>query len=153
MEAGAPAALAPAAAEAPRMGPPPPGWTTSEFWSMLLVHVIAVATIVLTFTTGSDKGVQGAEAIVPAAALVLSAVAHAVYARGRVRLKVARLGLVAGQLEADVRAVEPLARRLAPLVMAEDPALAQRVAAAVAAGRTAEAAATPRPPDAATSAQ
>jgi hypothetical protein len=60
----------------PPLGPPPPGWTTSEFWSMLLAHAISVVTIVLTFTTGSAEGVQGAEAVVPAAALLLSAVAH-----------------------------------------------------------------------------
>src|SRR5918999_513254 len=133
----------------PPLGAPPPGWTTSEFWSMLLAHAISVVTIALTFTTGSAEGVQGAEAIVPAAALLLSAVAHVAYVRGRVHLKLGHLGRVAGQIEADVRAVEPLARQLAPLVMAEDPALAQRVAAAVAAGRAAEPAATPRPPEAA----
>jgi hypothetical protein len=141
------------ATEAPRPGPPPPGWTTSEFWSMLFVHAIAVATILLTFTTGSADGLQGAEAIVPAAALLMSAVAHVAYVRGRVHLKLGRLGRVPGQIEADVRAVEPLARQLAPVVMAQDPALAQRIAAAVAAGRSAETAATPRPPDAAVPAQ
>jgi hypothetical protein len=143
----------PEAAEGARPGPPPPGWTTTEFWSMLLVHAIAVVTIVLTFTTGSADGVQGAEAVVPAAALVMSAVAHVAYVRGRVHLKLGHLGRVAGQIEADVRAVEPLARQLAPVVMAEDPALAQRIAAAVAAGRAAEPGAAPRPPDAATPAQ
>jgi hypothetical protein len=136
-------------AATPLPGPPPPGWTTSEFWSMLFVHVIAVVTIVLTFATGSSEGIQGAEAVVPAAALLMSGVAHVAYVRGRVHLKLGHLGRVAGQIEADVRAVEPLARQLAPLVMAEDPALAQRVAAAVAAGRAAEPAATPRPPEAA----
>jgi hypothetical protein len=140
------AASAPAA-EAPRPAVPPPGWTTSEFWSTLLVHVIAVGTIVLTFATGSSRGIEGTEAIVPAAALVMSAVAHAVYVRGRVHLKLGHLGRVAGQIEADVRAVEPLARQLAPVVMAEDPALAQRIAAAVAAGRTAETTATPTAPE------
>jgi spore maturation protein SpmA len=148
MSAGAPEAPPAPAADAPRPGPPPPGWTTSEFWSMLFVHAIAVATILLTFTTGSAEGLQGVEAIVPAAALLMSAVAHVAYVRGRVHLKLGRLGRVAGQIEADVRAVEPLARQLAPVVMAEDPALAQRIAAAVAAGRSAETAATPRPPDA-----
>jgi hypothetical protein len=133
-----------------RPGPAPPGWTTSEFWSMLLVHAIAVVTIVLTFTTGSGDGVQGAEAIVPAAALLMSAAAHVVYVRGRVHLKLGHLGLVAGQIEADVRAVEPLARQLAPLVVAEDPALGQRIAAAVAAGQGAAQAATPSSPEAAT---
>jgi hypothetical protein len=128
-------------------GPPPPGWTTSEFWGTLLVHVIAVVTIVLTFTTGSSQGVEGTEAIIPVAALLMSGVAHAVYVRGRVHLKLGRIGRVAGQIEADVREVEPLARQLAPLVMAEDPALAQRIAAAVAAGRSADAAATSPPPD------
>jgi hypothetical protein len=149
MSAGAPEAPATPAADARRPGPPPPGWSTTEFWSMLLVHAIAVGAIVLTFTTGSADGVQGAEAIVPAAAMLMSAVAHAAYVRGRVHVKLGYLGRAAGQIEADVRAVEPLARQLAPVVMAEDPALAQRVAAAVAAGRAAEPAATSRPPDAA----
>jgi hypothetical protein len=130
----------------PPSGPPAPGWTTSEFWSMLLVHTMAVAATVLTFTTGSADGLQGVEAIVPAAALLMSAIAHAVYVRGRVRIKLGHLGRAAGQVEADVRAVEPLARRLAPLVMAEDPALAQRIAAALAAESAAESAAPPAPP-------
>jgi hypothetical protein len=142
--------MAPSAPQAPAApaaaAPLPPGWTTSEFWSMLLVHVIAVVAIVLTFTTGSDEGVQGAAAVVPAAALLMSAVAHAVYVRGRVHLKLGYLGRVAGQIEADVRAVEPLARQLAPVVMAQDPALAQRIAAAVTAGRAAEPASAPGPP-------
>ena len=133
MSAAVPAPPATPPAPPPLPGPPPPGWTTSEFWSMLLVHTISVVTIVLTFATGSS-GLQGAEAAVPAAALLMSAAAHVVYVRGRVHLKLGHLGRVAGQIEADVRAVEPLARQLAPLVMAEDPALAQRVAAAVAAG-------------------
>jgi spore maturation protein SpmA len=120
---------------------------------MLLAHAISVVTIVLTFTTGSAEGVQGAEAVVPAAALLLSAVAHVAYVRGRVHLKLGHLGRVAGQIQADVRAVEPLARQLAPLVMAEDPALAQRIAAAVAAGQGAEQAAKPRSPEAATPAR
>jgi hypothetical protein len=148
MSASAPQSPAAPVAEAPRPGPPPPGWTTSEFWSMLLVHGIAVATIVLTFTTGSADGLEGAEAIVPAAAMLMSAVAHVAYVRGRVHLKLGRLGRLSTQIEADVRAVEPLARQLAPVVMAQDPALAQRIAAAVSAGRAVEPAATPRPPDA-----
>jgi hypothetical protein len=146
--ASAPAAPPAPAADAPRPGPPPPGWTTSEFWSMLFVHAIAVATIVLTFATGSADGLQGTEAIVPTAALLMSAVAHVAYVRGRVHLKLGRLERAARPIEADVRAVEPLARQLAPVVMAQDPELAQRIAAAVAAGRSAETAATPRPPDA-----
>jgi spore maturation protein SpmA len=150
MPASATAAQEAPVAPPPRPGPPAPGWTTSEFWSMLLAHAIAVVTIVLTFTTGSSDGVQGAEAVVPAAALLLSAAAHVAYVRGRVRLKLGHLGRVAGQIEADVRAVEPLARQLAPLVMAEDPALAQRIAAAVTAGQGAEQAATPSSREAAT---
>ena len=135
----------------PRPGPLQPGWTTSEFWSMLLVHTISVVTIVLTFATGSAEGLRGAEAVVPAAALLMSAAAHVVYVRGRVHLKLGHLGRVAGQIEADVRAVEPLARQLAPLVMAEDPELAQRIAAAVAAGgqHAEPAASQPRSPEAA----
>jgi hypothetical protein len=142
----------PGAAE-PGPVPPTPGWTTSEFWSSLFVHALALVTIMLTFTTGSADGVQGAEAVVPAAALLASAVAHGVYVRGRVHLKLGHLGRVARQIEADVRAVEPLARQLAPVVMAEDPALAQRIAAAVAAGRAVQPAATPKPPEAATPAE
>jgi hypothetical protein len=120
---------------------------------MLLAHAISVVTIVLTFTSGSAEGVQGAEAVVPAAALLLSAVAHVAYVRARVHLKLGHLGRVAGQIEAEVRAMEPLARQLAPLVMAQDPALAQRIAAAVAAGQGAEQAAKPRPPEPATPAR
>jgi hypothetical protein len=134
--------------EVPRPTAPAPAWTTSEFWSMLLVQGIAVSTIVVTFVTGSSQGLEGTEAIVPAAALLLSAAAHVAYVRGRVHIKLAHLGRAAGQIEADVRAVEPLARQLVPVVMAEDPALAQRVAAAVAAGRAVETSAKPATPEA-----
>jgi spore maturation protein SpmA len=153
MSAGAPQPAALSLAEAPRPEPLPPAWTTSEFWSTLLVHAIAVVTIVLTFTTGSSNGVQGAEAIVPAAALLMSAVAHAVYVRGRVNLKLGHLRLLAGRIDAEVRSVEPMARQFAPVVVAEDPALAQRIAAAVAAGRAVGPASTPGPANTATPAQ
>ena len=108
--------------------------------------------IVLTFTTESRlrawwaRGgrARGGAGVGP------SATAHVAYVRGRVHLKLGHLGRVAGQIEADVRAVEPLARQLAPLVMAEDPALPQRIAAAVAAGQGTEQSAKPRSPEAAT---
>jgi hypothetical protein len=140
---------APAAA-GPPLAPPRPAWTTSEFWSTVFVHAFAVVMVVLTFTTGSDEGIQGAEAIVPAAAMLASAVAHVAYVRGRVHLK---LGRMAEKVEADVRAVEPFAREVAPVVVAADPALAQRISAAVAAGRAVEPPATPTPPDATMPAQ
>jgi hypothetical protein len=110
---------------------PPPGWTTSEFWSTVLVDVIAVAAMVLTFAGGSDPDLEGVEAVVPAAAVIMSGLAHIAYSHGRVRLKLGHLQHIAGETAAEARRLEPIAKDLAPIAEAADPALARRAEAAI----------------------
>lgn len=95
-----------------------PGWTTTEFWSTAMVHVVALASIVLTFTTGSDDGIDGVEALIPVLALVLSGAAHVAYTRSRTRLKLEHLA-VRG------RALEQLAHRAAPVAQQLEQAMTQ----------------------------
>lgn len=116
----------------PTTGAPPP-WTTSEFWSRAAVDVIGLLALLLTLFTGSDHGIEGAEAAVPAAALIASAIAHAAYANSRTRLKIAHLEHMARVVEATAHRLEPAAAALAPLVEAADPKLAERARAAEAA--------------------
>jgi hypothetical protein len=97
---------------------PAPGWTTSEFWSTAMVHVVALASIVLTFTTGSDDGIDGVEALIPVVAIVLSGVAHVAYTRSRTRLKVEHIA-------ARAHAVEQVAQRAAPVAKELEQALTQ----------------------------
>ena len=112
---------------------PPPAWTTSEFWSKVGVDAFGVVALLLTFFTGSDHGIEGAEVAIPAAALIASAIAHAAYTHSRTRLKIAHLEKIASRVEAEAKRLEPLARDLAPVVAAADPALAKRAHAAEAA--------------------
>lgn len=112
---------------------PAPPWTTSEFWSKVGVDGIAGIAMLLTFFTGDDHGIEGAEAAVPAAAIIASAIAHAAYANSRTRLKVAHLEHLGRRAAHELERLEPLARDIAPLVEAADPALAARAKSAEAA--------------------
>ena len=112
-----------------------PSWTTSEFWSKVAVDAFGVVALLLTLFTGSDKGIQGAEAAIPAAALIASAIAHAAYSHSRTRTKIAHLEHFARMAQAEVERLQPLASALAPVVEAADPALAARARAAEAAER------------------
>jgi hypothetical protein len=63
-----------------------PGWTTTEFWQTMLVHVFAV---VVAFGTllHTHFNLNGLQAAVPSVALFASAVAQAVYSRSRAMVK------------------------------------------------------------------
>jgi hypothetical protein len=63
-----------------------PGWTTSEFWQTLLVHGIA-AIVALGTVFHTHFKLNGLQAIVPAVALIASAVAQAVYSQSRATVK------------------------------------------------------------------
>lgn len=97
----------------------------------MLVDVIAIVAMVLTFVGGSTADLQGAEAVVPAAAVIMSGLAHMAYSHGRVKLKLGHLQHTAGRLAADARALEPLVKDLAPIAEAADPALVRRTEAAI----------------------
>ena len=120
-----------------------PAWTTTEFWSTNLVHVVAGIAVVLSFTSGDEKGVEGMEALVPIAAVAASAIAHWVYLRHRSGRLAHLAQRVAAEVRKDAPAAERLGHEVAPAVAAADPALAARVESAEAAGRAVSA----KPPE------
>jgi hypothetical protein len=63
-----------------------PGWTTSEFWQTLLVHFIA-AVVALGTVFHTHFNLNGLQAIVPAVAVMASAVAQSVYSHSRATVK------------------------------------------------------------------
>jgi hypothetical protein len=63
-----------------------PGWTTSEFWQTVFVHLIA-AVVALGTVFHANFNLNGLQAIVPAIALVASAVAQSVYSHSRATVK------------------------------------------------------------------
>jgi hypothetical protein len=65
-----------------------PGYTTTEFWQTLFVHLVA-ATVALGTVFNSRFNLDGAQAIIPALALAASAVAQLFYSRSRATVKAA----------------------------------------------------------------
>jgi hypothetical protein len=82
-----------------------PGWTTTEFYQMVFVHVIAgvIAIVTLAKAGFSPDGVQAA---VPAVALAASAIAQAAYSVSRSRVK----GSAATSVASSVTAPGPASR-------------------------------------------
>lgn len=63
-----------------------PGWTTTEFWQTVFVHLVAaVVALGTVFHTNFD--LNGLQAIVPAIALIASAVAQSIYSYSRATVK------------------------------------------------------------------
>jgi DMSO reductase anchor subunit len=63
-----------------------PGWTTTEFWQTVFVHAIA-AVVALGTVIHTNFNLNGLQAIVPAVALVASAIAQSVYSHSRATVK------------------------------------------------------------------
>jgi hypothetical protein len=63
-----------------------PGWTTTEFWQTLFVHLI-VAVVALGTVFHTNFNLNGLQAIVPAVALIASAVAQSIYSYSRSSVK------------------------------------------------------------------
>jgi hypothetical protein len=63
-----------------------PGWTTTEFWQTVFVHAIA-AVVALGTVIHTNFNLNGLQAIVPAIALVASAIAQSVYSHSRATVK------------------------------------------------------------------
>ncbi len=141
--AAAPAAPAPAASAAPGPAPPAPrpGWTTTEFWSTTLVHVLGVVATVLVVSGRGDEGIGAAEAAVPIVALIVSGVLTLGYTRARSRAKLEHLHAFAAGIAGDLERISPLLTRdahaLEPLAEAVDPAAVARLRAASEAWKTA----------------
>jgi DMSO reductase anchor subunit len=63
-----------------------PGWTTTEFWQTVFVHAIA-AVVALGTVIHTNFNLNGLQAIVPAVALIASAIAQSVYSHSRATVK------------------------------------------------------------------
>jgi hypothetical protein len=63
-----------------------PGWTTTEFWQTVFVHVVA-GVVALGTVFHTDFNLNGLQAIVPTIALVASALAQSVYSHSRATVK------------------------------------------------------------------
>lgn len=68
---------------------PPPGWTSSEFVSTVGVHLLNALAILLDLVHVKwDKGLSSMQALIPVAALAISAVLQALYQNRRTQLKI-----------------------------------------------------------------
>jgi hypothetical protein len=65
-----------------------PGYTTTEFWQTLLVNVVAAVVAIGTIFR-TNFNLNGAQAAVPAAAVLAAAIAQAFYSHSRATVKVA----------------------------------------------------------------
>lgn len=63
-----------------------PGWTTTEFWTTLLIHIIA-AVVALGTVFHTHFNLNGLQAIVPTVALVAAALAQSMYSHSRAAVK------------------------------------------------------------------
>src|ERR1700740_3293920 len=63
-----------------------PGWTTTEFWQTLVVHLIA-SVIALCTLFHTNFNLNGLQAIVPAVAVIASAIAQSMYSHSRASVK------------------------------------------------------------------
>jgi hypothetical protein len=63
-----------------------PGWTTTEFWQTVFIHLI-VAIVALGTVFHTHFNLNGLQALVPTIALLASAVAQSVYSHSRATVK------------------------------------------------------------------
>jgi predicted alpha-1,6-mannanase (GH76 family) len=107
--------LAPGAA---KPGLPPgavkPGWTTTEFWQTLIVHLIA-AIVALGTVFHTHFNLNGLQAVVPSVAVVASALAQSVYSHSRATVKSS--AQAAGANAAGHQAARPAGLGAAPIVV------------------------------------
>ena len=71
--------------------PTKPGYTTTEFWTTLIVHAITVVAVVMSAFGHTFDG-SALQPLVPAISVLASAVAQAVYTvtRGKVKQSIAQ---------------------------------------------------------------
>jgi hypothetical protein len=95
-----------------------PGWTTTEFWQTLIVHLIA-AVLALGTVFHTNFKLNGLQAIVPAVAVIASAIAQSVYSHSRASVKSAAqaAGAQAKIADAAIAAGPAPASEAAPIVV------------------------------------
>lgn len=71
-----------------------PGWTTTEFYQTLIVHVIAAVVAIGTLFK-ADFNLDGVQAIAPSAALAAATIAQVVYSLSRSKVKASASAAVA----------------------------------------------------------
>lgn len=94
-----------------------PGWTTTEFWQTVFVHAIA-AVVALGTVIHTNFNLNGLQAIVPAIALVASAIAQSVYSHSRATVKAsAQVAGAAVKSAGEVSGGKETRAELAPIIV------------------------------------
>jgi hypothetical protein len=88
---------------------PRPGYTTSEFWSTLIIHLISGVATLVSLTTHTPFDASGLQPLIPVAALFASGLAQAYYNHSRGHVKGRSLVAAADVLttQAAVAATNP----------------------------------------------
>jgi hypothetical protein len=96
-----------------------PGWTTSEWWSTTLVHILSAVALVLTDLHVNWSHLTAVQASVPVVALIVSGAAQLLYANKRTALKIAKLQSDAAVIITHEKSlVTNVSNQLSPLVSA-----------------------------------
>jgi DMSO reductase anchor subunit len=93
-----------------------PGWTTTEFWQTMIVHLIA-AVIALGTVFHTNFNLNGLQAIVPAVAVIASAIAQSMYSHSRASVKSAAQAAAAQAKIADTAIASRATGYAAPIVV------------------------------------
>lgn len=70
---------------------PKPGYTTTEFWSTMILHALTGVVTVLSLVGHTPFDASGLQPLIPVAALVMSGLAQAFYSHSRAKVKVSSL--------------------------------------------------------------
>jgi hypothetical protein len=126
----------PLSAQAP--GAVDPGYTTTEFWQTLLLHVIAGVVAIGTLISNNFK-LNGVQAVVPSAAVVAAAIGQVFYSMSRAKVKSAAQ-TASGQAKvaeaslAQAEAVKAVAQTATARVTSDDPGADRAITITVGAG-------------------
>lgn len=93
-----------------------PGWTTTEFWQTVFVHAIS-AVVALGTVIHTNFNLNGLQAIVPAVALVASAIAQSVYSHSRATVKASAQAAGAQVKTGEERSGKAAAAEPAPIIV------------------------------------
>lgn len=66
---------------------PKPGYTTTEFWSTMLLHMFSGVAVLASLFTHTPFDARGLQPLIPVAALVMSGIAQAYYSHSRAHVK------------------------------------------------------------------
>lgn len=69
------------------LNPDAPGFTTTEFWTTMLVHLVTGIVTISSLFTHTPFDASGLQPLIPVAALVMSGIAQAYYSHSRAHVK------------------------------------------------------------------